>query len=52
VNVNISEKRLCDKQKKYPINGKRNEHGIPLVRIKVMGKEGWKEIQQWVQRQQ
>ena len=33
------------------LSGKRNAHGIHPVRIKVMGKEGLKEIQQWVRRQ-
>jgi hypothetical protein len=28
-------------------NGKRNTHGIPLVRIKIMGKEGWNEVKKW-----
>jgi len=33
--------------KSFNKNGKRNKHGIPLVRIKIMGKEGWQEVKEW-----
>jgi len=28
-------------------SGKRNTHGIPLFKIKIMGKEGWREVKKW-----
>ena len=31
----------------FPEVGTRNTHGIPLVGIKVVGKEGWKGVQRW-----